>query len=811
MRFILKRMFHKKWSTLSFFLVFVLIFSALPFGIYQSWEVQVIVDETIDSNSRGSYDILVRPHNTRTEVELTHNTIEENYIGDGKGGISVEEWENISKNPLIEVAAPIASLGYMSGIGYTLQLAMPPINESARYKVEFFTTDGLSTYSLGEPSYSYALADSSDNSEEESDDHQNVKNTDETFVYGYLIEKLPDSYHLLVAIDPISEEQLTGISFNDLLEEVPSDEFQEFRERFPNAQVIKVLQREELTVPLSVKISVDTIRVNLEDLLTQLDLSEGDWLMDNSNHTNFGRVVNQLKKTPSLDSQVIEKDLTNWQHPFDATPIVFNENWEIQDAEAYMMSHKNPVYYVADSVNYMEENNLLKVKQLEYNEVPIYKNLEKVEDIENPTFLIGEVGTFSTSTINETQLTSSPLGIYSIPTVLNSEGKSVIPTALPGSFIASAASGITTLKAAESIKGDKPIDAIRIRLAGITTYNDDAQKKVEEVATDLLKQGYEVDIVIGSSLREQTLEVEGIGEVTTPWTTLGISPMLKTTWNQGTFIMVSLFGVFGLCWLSSRLMIERATLAEEKKVLEQIGWTKRELRNHELKGQLFSYIVTNVIALLVLWIVNVPSYVYKLNFILFCIIFIFVLVLTNGKSREFALRKFDSKFPALHYYRPYVVQLSLLVFMSYMTINLLLINITHNYKVFYSTTLGEYALGTVFLIQIILIIAGIFMAVTSSSESISIFLKERKEELQLYKSVGWTEKRIFWHFLKESSIWISLSLFVSMLFILAFSLWLQYNLAYVLFVILGTACILSVLLIIVIRLCVRRFLQSLGL
>jgi hypothetical protein len=45
------------------------------------------------------------------------------------------------------------------------------------------------------------------------------------------------------------------------------------------------------------------------------------------------------------------------------------------------------------------------------------------------------------------------------------------PTLIPGGFIATPAAGVTTIEAAEIIKGETPIDAIWIRVAGIDTYN----------------------------------------------------------------------------------------------------------------------------------------------------------------------------------------------------------------------------------------------------------------------------------------------------------------------------------------------------
>ena len=66
------------------------------------------------------------------------------------------------------------------------------------------------------------------------------------------------------------------------------------------------------------------------------------------------------------------------------------------------------------------------------------------------------------------------------------------------------------------IKGEKPIDAIRIGVAGIESYDAAAQVKIENLATYLLNQLNEVDIV-AAFIKKMEMDVEGIGLVTAPW------------------------------------------------------------------------------------------------------------------------------------------------------------------------------------------------------------------------------------------------------------------------------------------------------
>lgn len=114
-RFIWKRIKHRKWTTLIVLFAFISIFTLIPVGLNQSIESVAVIEDSIQQHGRGSYDILVRPADSRLSIEEQLNVVEENYIGDSSGGITIEEWERIKEDPAIEIAAPVASVGYFTG------------------------------------------------------------------------------------------------------------------------------------------------------------------------------------------------------------------------------------------------------------------------------------------------------------------------------------------------------------------------------------------------------------------------------------------------------------------------------------------------------------------------------------------------------------------------------------------------------------------------------------------------------------------------------------------------------------------------
>ena len=71
------------------------------------------VRETLDESARvAAYDILVRPSGTRLPLEESRNLIQPGFLNAVAGGITLEQWHRIEAVPGVEVAAPIALLGY---------------------------------------------------------------------------------------------------------------------------------------------------------------------------------------------------------------------------------------------------------------------------------------------------------------------------------------------------------------------------------------------------------------------------------------------------------------------------------------------------------------------------------------------------------------------------------------------------------------------------------------------------------------------------------------------------------------------------
>src|ERR1022692_3531678 len=71
------------------------------------------VQGTVARNLRPAYDILVRPPGSTTALEASKGLVRDNYLSGIFGGISLQEYAQIQKIPGVQLAAPIAMIGYI--------------------------------------------------------------------------------------------------------------------------------------------------------------------------------------------------------------------------------------------------------------------------------------------------------------------------------------------------------------------------------------------------------------------------------------------------------------------------------------------------------------------------------------------------------------------------------------------------------------------------------------------------------------------------------------------------------------------------
>ena len=124
-----------------------------------SQTAQVRTNGTVSANFRPAYDILVRPKGARTALENRTGTVQPDFLSGIYGGISTAQYHQIQQVPGVQVAAPIAMVGYaqlLGGIFWPVPAAA--LAGSGRQLYRFSTTwvsDNGTSRVTQPPSYLY--------------------------------------------------------------------------------------------------------------------------------------------------------------------------------------------------------------------------------------------------------------------------------------------------------------------------------------------------------------------------------------------------------------------------------------------------------------------------------------------------------------------------------------------------------------------------------------------------------------------------------------------------------------------------------
>ncbi|MFF4837027.1 FtsX-like permease family protein [Streptomyces sp. NPDC001315] len=67
----------------------------------------------VRKNARSAYDVLVRPPDAQTDIERRSGTVAPNFLSGTFGGITMDQYRRIRTIPGVDVAAPVANIGYL--------------------------------------------------------------------------------------------------------------------------------------------------------------------------------------------------------------------------------------------------------------------------------------------------------------------------------------------------------------------------------------------------------------------------------------------------------------------------------------------------------------------------------------------------------------------------------------------------------------------------------------------------------------------------------------------------------------------------
>ena len=104
---------------------------------------------TVSAHFVPAYEILVRPKGARTALEAQTDTVQPNFLSGIYGGITMAQYHQIAAIPGVQVAAPIAMVGYTL-LGATISFTVPaadyarPGRQLYRYSTTWVSGGGTS-------------------------------------------------------------------------------------------------------------------------------------------------------------------------------------------------------------------------------------------------------------------------------------------------------------------------------------------------------------------------------------------------------------------------------------------------------------------------------------------------------------------------------------------------------------------------------------------------------------------------------------------------------------------------------------------
>jgi putative ABC transport system permease protein len=596
MFYYLKTTLRERWPL---FLVVMIILSAIGLGYMGALSVsERMVIETIDNldkNWRYQYDILVLPELPDEAKGLVDGWVAPQASLASYGGISLDDLEEIRKISGVQVAAPLSHLGYVEGNSI---IATIQDDKEGNYSyVERLTTsfDGLSeiiiydTKSINEYSANYGTGpldwdptDYSPLSNKLSEERDGWK----SFMPAFASLRYPN-YLMLVAIDPVAENQL--FSFNESL--VIGNTLQEATiEDMNGTPLLPIIALANNQTQLNETLKI--ARIQVPDNVDETDFQNGatDYLL------NLPRT---LLAELSLNTFSEEWKYKNVNIDFREGEEFSLSEYAASGSTQSSMYRYTPIQF--ESMGMTDSGiPLMKAKKVEntnpYDERTINLYRDEPGDYESYNYGLNIIDHYDATKVfpkfKGSWKDGEPADIYTphhSMIIEDGAGNKIEPTPLfplpyKDTYYTGSPDAITTLDAAAKFyKPDNRLSSIRIVVEGVEERSDASQRKVEEVAKEIIdKTGLHVEIMLGSSATKVHVELdtdqEGVaGVVEEGWQQAGVSWSIQEQIEKSNIVLFIylLLVSFVFCYtVISHSLLRRST---EFAMLRAIGWSRRKI------------------------------------------------------------------------------------------------------------------------------------------------------------------------------------------------------------------------------------------
>jgi hypothetical protein len=596
---------------------------------------------TVSAHFASAYNILVRPAGSRTKLEASTGTVQPNFLSGIYGGITMGQYHRIQAIPGVQVAAPIAMVGYtiMSQSPVTVRLPAGAAAGTDRQLYRYTTTwvsAGGSSRVTGPPSYVYVTPNrfktspDSGQSSEVLPGGQQAKVCDgpptrlvnpfglAAQVYLYCWSRAngmgePTDYPnlsrhhpgfgvswtfpmLIAAVDPVAEAKL-----DDLSGAVTAGHY--LRESagtgiFPGSQFTTFPVLAASTSGVGEYAVTKLVRLpdpgqppvlNLAGIRRESAVPGRAVLtVRTTAQEAYQRLLGNLTKRRDVSAvfQYWNDGSTTYRRATDGslTPVIVRNPLSVWKSK---LSSGGVVHAPMDNADHQ----FRVLRDHDYT-------AQDVSSIAIPRV----VGTFSRSRIRAFDaLTEVPLGGYEPTAAAPADaaarkalgGKDLQPDLNVGGYVSQPAQLITTLKALPALENNlfsghipvsDPISVIRVRVAGVTGPNSVSLARIREVAQQIdLRTHLDVDIVAGSSPAPTTIDLPAgrFGQpalrLTEGWVKKGVAVAILRAVDRKSIVLFVLILVVCALFVANSATAAVRGRRQELGVLACLGWTRPRL------------------------------------------------------------------------------------------------------------------------------------------------------------------------------------------------------------------------------------------
>ena len=595
MRFIWRNWWRRKERFLLLLVGALIVSSGLTYLVGLSEMNREKVEEELQERWETSYDLVVRPEGSRSITEEQH-VLEPNYLSGIHGGISIDHYEKIKQMDHVEVAAPIAMIGYLL---YQIDVTNIEIEEEGyyRWQTDIVEYDGIQEHKeLGPPLY-----------------YRNENHQVATLFPGEESQEWIDTEHsigitslirlLLAGVDPEQEAKLVGLD-QATLNEDGSRYFSDHEriEWVGGRLIFPVIINSESYHDRDAYYTIEQLTLpHSMDVVNEKVIEEGSAYLD------------QLEAHETTTFSVSNKELyqfwlDNISDQVDDKSVYFKEDFPIvsdmpRSWPPVMESYPSALQYdvgespdekkwpfAYDIIPHEEKNYTLSGQSL-WTHRP-FKVIPHEEGIKFGPY---HIGTYDPSQLDMEQdpLSEVPMETYKPPKaqlVVDTDG-TILDTPVmvqtmgePTRFLTHPPNILTTIDAAEEIMDGDPISAIRIKVSGVSELSEGSQRLIEKVAKQIEDEtGLMTDITLGSSPQRALTFVPGlngeedIGWVEQSWVDIGAAISMFRESNLGLVGLISSVMIVAIVYVFSSTHVSMLARKHDFATLLAIGWRPSQL------------------------------------------------------------------------------------------------------------------------------------------------------------------------------------------------------------------------------------------